>query len=80
MNSTVILTARFIPINLSILDFKYLKNYNINGVGMAINLSILDFKYKNGKKIFEGDISINLSILDFKSVQKAFEECRGYSL
>ena len=56
----------FLPINLSILDFKSLKRGGGSYTRYAINLSILDFKFFSDVIALLILRAINLSILDFK--------------
>ena len=55
-----------LPINLSILDFKYPDTHDYTNDIDSINLSILDFKSKITAVHAPKLKSINLSILDFK--------------
>ena len=55
-----------VPINLSILDFKFANCIFKWGGRAAINLSILDFKLNRKEQGHFRDVPINLSILDFK--------------
>ena len=53
-------------INLSILDFKQIVEFEQQYTKFSINLSILDFKQCTYIWVIDIVLSINLSILDFK--------------